>query len=200
MSEGFTQVEARMPEHKEKEILGPKLLIVYGPPSVGKLTVSEEIAKKAPGFEIFHNHEVYDSVAKEMKEGTPEFWERVFKERLRILEEKLQNGENIIYTYAYNPKPINDNFIAAVKELVERHGGKLMFTKLDCDEEELLKRVASESRKKYGKIVDQDKLKANLASHDYSTQIDGEHSIRIDSTDLDASETASAIIEKLQLI
>ena len=49
-----------------------KLLVIYGPPAAGKLTVAAEIAERT-GFKLFHNHVSIDCVKPVFEFGTKPF-------------------------------------------------------------------------------------------------------------------------------
>ena len=50
-----------------------KLIIIYGPPAAGKLTVANAIAERT-GIKVFHNHLSIDCVKPVIEFGTPAFW------------------------------------------------------------------------------------------------------------------------------
>jgi shikimate kinase len=171
-----------------------KLLVIYGPPSAGKLTVSNQVAARTD-FRVFHNHLTSDLYKEVLEFGTPEFWDKVFALRKDIIQTAVENDVNLIFTFCYNPKPINIEFIKDIKSIVSESGGETYFVRLDCEQEELLKRVESDSRKSFGKLTDKEKLLKNISEHDYSIQIDSEHSIYINNTTKPAQETAEEIIK-----
>jgi shikimate kinase len=50
-----------------------KLVILFGPPAVGKMTVGQELAK-ATGLKLFHNHVTIELVLNFFEFGTKEFF------------------------------------------------------------------------------------------------------------------------------
>ena len=49
-----------------------KLVFLYGPPAVGKLTVGRELASRC-GFPLFHNHLVVDALTPVFEFGSDAF-------------------------------------------------------------------------------------------------------------------------------
>ena len=49
-----------------------KLILLYGPPAVGKLTIAKELARLT-GFKLFHAHLTSDVVEAIFPRGTPRF-------------------------------------------------------------------------------------------------------------------------------
>ena len=48
------------------------LIIVFGPPAAGKMTVGQELAKLT-GYKLLHNHMTIDLVTELFDFGTPQF-------------------------------------------------------------------------------------------------------------------------------
>jgi hypothetical protein len=64
----------------------PALLVITGPPAVGKMTVGLEVAKLT-GFRVFHNHLTIDPVLRFFAFGTPPFDRLVGAWRQQLLAE-----------------------------------------------------------------------------------------------------------------
>ena len=61
-----------------------KLVIIYGPPATGKLTVANELAKITK-FKIFHNHLTVDLLNSLLEFGTDSYFNFSDKIRLELL-------------------------------------------------------------------------------------------------------------------
>jgi len=83
-----------------------KLIFIYGPPAVGKLTVAQELAK-ITGYKIFHNHLTIDLLEPIFERGTTIFAKTVDKYRLELIEaaakkqEKRARGVVKLWLYTY---------------------------------------------------------------------------------------------------
>ncbi len=76
-----------------------KLVIVFGPPAVGKMTVGYELAKLT-GLKVFHNHMTIEIALNFFDFGQPEFHRLVNEFRKRIFEEVANsNLPGLIFTY-----------------------------------------------------------------------------------------------------
>ena len=47
-----------------------RLLLIIGPPAVGKMTVGREIARRS-SFRLFHNHHTIEPLVEVFDHGTP---------------------------------------------------------------------------------------------------------------------------------
>jgi len=175
-----------------------KLLLIYGPPATGKLTVSNEIARRT-GFKVFHNHLTIDAIRPVFDFGTSSFGRLVSQIRIDTIAEAAREGVDMIYTFCY-AKPEDDSHIQRVIVATESNGGEFCPVLLYCDRDELQRRVQDESRAGFTKIDDTEELKALLEKHDLFSTIPERESLVIDNTDLDAAAAANLIIEHYKLI
>ena len=78
-----------------------KLLIIFGPPSVGKTTVGKVIESKTD-FKLFHNHMVMDGIMHLFGVGTSseDKLSRIIRES--VIKEAARNDMNLIFTYVWN--------------------------------------------------------------------------------------------------
>jgi tRNA uridine 5-carbamoylmethylation protein Kti12 len=100
-----------------------KLLIIFGPPAVGKLTVAEELSK-ITDFKILNNHADIDILRPIFEFDSQPFktLSRLF--RRSIIEEAVKNNMNLIFTYVWNlNKEGGKKNIDLYKTIVEENGG-----------------------------------------------------------------------------
>jgi hypothetical protein len=167
------------------------LVFIYGPPATGKLTVSQELSK-ITGYRVFHNHASLDFVSTVFDFGTPKFSELVVKYRMDMLEEAAKEGISVIFTSSY-VKGFSTKLTDKLVGVIEGHGGRVRFTYLHCDKDELAKRVGGESRKSFGKITDPAQLKDFLRTYDMPKEPPIKGSLCIDNTNLSPMEVAETI-------
>lgn len=174
-----------------------KLILIYGSPAVGKLTVANEIAAKTV-FKVFHNHLTIDAVEPIFEFGTPSFWKLVNLFRTETIAEATRAGQNLIYTFCY-AKGSDDEHIQLVTKTVEENGGEIHFVLLICEKPEIEKRVLAESRKRYSKAKNIEILHDIWRKYDLFSPVPERKSFVIDNTNVSAEETAIKIIENFRL-
>ena len=87
-----------------------ELLVVIGPPAVGKMTVGRAICA-ASDFRLFHNHHTIEPLADVFGFGSPPF-ERLKDElRHRVIEVAAEHGVRLVFTFVW---PVDEEADAAV--------------------------------------------------------------------------------------
>ncbi|MCX8956884.1 DEAD/DEAH box helicase family protein [Erwinia psidii] len=153
-----------------------KLIFIYGPPAVGKLTVSRLLMKKMEAI-LFHNHMTYD-LAMELLAPDSEFSTiRRFACQLRldaITRLFEESARELITTFCYEGN--SDNwYIEEIKRVCTEHGITPFFVQLCSDDTHLLNRVENADRRQFGKVNTQGKLREILKNCDYGNAIDATH-------------------------
>ena len=121
-----------------------KLVIIYGPPAAGKLTVANELARRT-GFKVFHNHLSIDCIRPVFDFGTQSFNRLIGLIRIETIAEAARENVDIIHTFVYAKGP-DDDHIARLIAAAEDSGGEVCLVLLKCDKDETMRRVTSESR------------------------------------------------------
>ena len=177
-----------------------KLIFIYGPPAVGKLTVAEQLSKLT-GISLFHNHLTRDLV-KDIYGGDLEVnYSLVEKLRNDVFAYCAEKESDLIFTYVYggaedeNEEPIIKGYIRSV----EAHGGEVLFVELTANHDELLQRVNNESRTKHNKLLDPTVLSKFLESRSELT-IPFVKSTKVDTSSMPPSDSARFIAQELELL
>jgi chloramphenicol 3-O-phosphotransferase len=136
----------------------PTLLYIYGPPASGKLTVATALSELT-GFPLFHNHLSVDAVSCVLPFGSKPFAEVLLRLRLDVFQTAARAGISLIFTNnsAWVGADARSRFAAFATEatrMVEAEGGQTVFVKLSAPLAVLEERVAHESRRRLGKLVD----------------------------------------------
>jgi shikimate kinase len=127
-----------------------KLLFIYGPAAVGKLTIGRELAQLT-GFRLFHNHLTVDAVMAVFDFGSEPFIKLREQIWLSVFQEAVQHDVSLIFTFSPE-RTVRTSFIQDTLDTVERLGGKVLFVELTCPIEELERRIENPSRAEFNKL------------------------------------------------
>lgn len=174
-----------------------KLIILYGPPAVGKLTVAKELAKKT-GIRLFHNHLSVDLVASIIPFEHKDFWPEVRRIRRRLLKLSAKEGNNLIYTIAYR-HDLDDKNLSEYLKIYEDQGGEICLVHLTARKEEIFKRMKDGSRLNTFKMKDEALLTDHFSKYDFFTPVNGRKSLSIDNSSITPADTADLIIKEFKL-
>ncbi|MCD4751484.1 MAG: AAA family ATPase [Anaerolineaceae bacterium] len=187
-----------------------KLVIIFGPPAVGKMTVGYELAQQT-GLKLFHNHMTIDLMLNFFVWGDPAFHRLVSELRTHIFEEVAQSElPGLIFTYVWDLDQEGDKHeIDRLSEIFRAQGADVCFVELEADLDQRLMRNESEFRlaQKPSKrdvertrknILDWEN-KYTMNSPDEKTFFYPEEYLKINNTHLTAGEAAQKIIDHFEL-
>lgn len=186
----------------------PMLVMLIGPPAVGKMTVGHELAART-GLRLFHNHHTIELVLRFFPFGSPPFRRLVGEFRRRVLEEVADSDlPGVIFTYVCAFDHPAD--VAAVEEwagIFRRKGGRVVFAELEAAQGERLRRNETEFRlankpSKRDLAESRRRLLDNDADYQLSSRgaFDGRDDwFRLDTTELPAADAAEWIIARFGL-
>jgi hypothetical protein len=174
-----------------------KLIFLYGAPAVGKLTVANEIAKRAD-FKVFHNHLSIDCITPVFEFGSPSFYKLIELIRVETVAEAARVGQNLVYTFCF-AKNLDEPHVEKIANAVEAGGGEVCFVLLTADKNALEQRILSESRKQYGKAKSVKMMKYFLETYDLFSPVPERESLVLDNTNLSAEDAAAKIIGHFEL-
>jgi hypothetical protein len=132
---------------KESRSCEMKLIIIFGPAAVGKMTVGIELAKLID-FKLFHNHVIVDALYdyytfkdKQLFTLTSEFRQRLFQEFGK------SNFKGIIFTYvwALNEQADHDELLKYINQMNVKMDD-VFFVELEATQKIRIERNKSELR------------------------------------------------------
>ncbi len=174
----------------------PRIVFLHGPGAAGKLTIARELSELT-GLPLFHNHLTVDLLLSLFPFGSPEFVRHRERIWLDVMTDAVASGTSFIFTF--NPeRTVGPEFPAELARRCAALGGRVSFVAVECAEEEIERRIESESRKAFRKLAslkDYRRLKAEGA-FDYPP-IPSEHSV--DSSVLGVADAARSIAFALGL-
>lgn len=184
-----------------------KLIIIFGPQAVGKMTVGHEL-EKITDLKLFHNHMTIELVSPFFSYGSTAGKRLVNLFRKEIFEEVAKSDlDGLIFTYVWAFDQQSDcDYINNLCNIFESKGATVYFMELEANVNERIERNKSPHRlshkptkrniNKSEKDLRDSMNKFRLNSK--NGEIMRENYIRIDNTNLSPSDVASMIKEKFQ--
>lgn len=111
-----------------------KLVIIFGPPAVGKMTVGQEL-EKLTGLKLFYNHMSLELVNKFFDFGTPHFRKLDKTIRFEIFKEIANSDiEGLIFTivWAFNEQE-DEEYIDEIIEVFQKRDPEVCLIELKTD-------------------------------------------------------------------
>lgn len=170
-----------------------KLVVLYGPPGVGKLTVARILAKKT-GFKVLHNHLTIELLCSLFDWGSKPYNKLVKKYRFELLEMADKYGvKGVITTFVYGAEA-DDKEMRELLRRMKRRKVKVCFVKLESSQAELERRIKHESRKAFTKIRHVKNLRDLMKKFDVQATIPVGDNLIVDTTSLTPIQVSQKII------
>jgi len=173
-----------------------KLIVIYGPPGVGKLTVAKKLAETTE-LKLLHNHMIADLIVPIFGLRTEASIEFSAAVRMMIYEIAVRhNTPGIISTVLYYPGEQAHKFLSDCEKMMASHGGELFVIGLTASLEALKQRAVSESRQGTRKITSPEKLEQVITEENLLATVPESvvKSLLIDNTHLQPEE----VVEKIK--
>jgi len=175
------------------------LAYLYGPPAAGKLTIAEQLAELT-GSRLFHNHLTVNAIAPVFEFASPAFTEVLHRLRLDVFATAARAGVSLIFTNnsAWSGQNARTRFVTfadSAASIVADNGGATRFVQITAPPAVLENRLADDSRRAHGKLVDVRRLRELLATHDAAPLHPDD--LIINSGDLTPEEAAGRIAADL---
>ena len=177
-----------------------KLVILYGPPAAGKLTIAHNLAKIAD-IHVFDNHQVLDIIEPIVTRKYLKFSELIYQTQRNIIEAAVKaNQTNVVITFPYASNLDRDvEFITKLTTTSRELGAEVYPIFLTCSNETLLKRAVEPSRKAYGKITTTEVMNTMIEKYELDKPAPVDGSVTIDTDQVSAAYAATEIKNMIKL-
>ena len=185
-----------------------KLVIIFGPQAVGKMTVGEELSEQT-GLKLFHNHMTMDLVSNFFGYGSESGQRLVKLFRKEIFEEVAKSDlPGLIFTFVWAFNEESDwDYISNVCDIFKKHNSEIYFVELEAEFSERLDRNKSPHRlecKPTKRNLEWSEKELISSAKKYRlNSLPGEikeaNYLRIDNTSLSPEEVAKIINSKFNL-
>jgi len=181
-----------------------KLVIIFGPCAVGKMTVGQALEEKT-GLRLFHNHMTIELVSRFFNYSSAEGKRLVHLFRREIFEAVAKSDlPGMIFTFVWAlDDPADWEYIRNIHQLFESHGAEIYYVELCAGQDVRLQRNRTENRLLHNPtkrdLVWSDGNLRRMDDKYRLNSLDGEmtmeHYLRLDNTELSPDETAERIME-----
>lgn len=185
-----------------------KLIILFGPPAVGKMTVGKAIAEKT-GLKLLHNHMSIELVLHFFDFDEPGFDRLNSTIRNAILREIAESEyKGAIFTYVWALDHASDaDYLQPFMAHFEDKGGDIYFVELEADLDERLirnkhpDRLAEKASKRNLEQSERALLRheTQYRFNSKKGEFDGKRHIKINNTHLSPEKTAQLVIDTFSI-
>ena len=170
------------------------LIILYGAPASGKLTVARALAEITK-YKLLHNHLFFDLALGLFDKLTKEVDELYNGLHFVPIEYALKYKiPGVILTICSDDARKKKVFT----QIQEKYGSadlNILFVQVLCDKEKMLARVENSDRKEFKKILDPIALEKYLNSKDFFSKHNDSNTLSINTSKLSSSVNAKKIAE-----
>lgn len=179
------------------------VVLIYGPPAAGKLTVAKALSQKENMFLLDNHHfnNVIMPFVDVNKTSLPEINTAIYQIRsiaLKTIQKyKKESAKGFVFSNVLLDTPDDAKAVRELENFAAETGGAFIPVSLVCDTETLLCRVNSEERRQKCKITDPAVLKLFLKTQPF-LKIHHPNLLTLDSKKLSVPELVSAICGHLK--
>jgi len=176
-----------------------EVIIIYGPPASGKMTITKELCKITTAKYFPHNL-VFDIINPIFGVNTKDddLWDLYEDLKIDIIKTAKKKNLSLILTEIYNNPLSNERFEEFIDEL-KKAKVEYKFVKVGCSKEELLKRVEKADRKNTKKLNSAKEYQRIMQESQLNEKIPFVKSLVIENTNISAKKVAQMIKKELKL-
>lgn len=185
-----------------------KLIVIFGPQAVGKMTVGHEL-EKITSLKLFHNHMPIELVTPFFSYATD-----TGKRLVKLIREEIfkavvtSDQEGLIFTYLwYFDDPKDKEYLDSLVKIFKDNNSEIYYVELEANQDERIRRNKTEHRLNHKPTKrniewSENQLIKSSKKHRVNSnegEISEKNYIKINNTEIEPSEVAILIKEKFNL-
>jgi hypothetical protein len=172
---------------------GMDVLFIFGPAASGKYSIGQTVSEQLE-LPLFHNHLVVDAVRVLFDFGTPGFCQLRADMWLSAFRTAAKHQQSFVFTF-HPERTVAPELPGLLEQAVTSQGGAVHHIELVCDEEQLIKRLNSETRQHFGKLNDVNLYQQIKADGGFDFPAFCQPVMSLDTSRLSAQQSALRIID-----
>ena len=186
-----------------------KLVIIFGPAAVGKMSVGKALAD-ITDMKLFHNHMSIEAIRPIFDFGTPQFNRLVSMIRFETFKEVAKSDlEGLIFTFVWAlDLPEEHKYVDRIVNIFEAENAEVFYVELEADTKTRLIRNKGETRlleKPSKRNFEQSERALLQDDRDYQLNTkEGEfkrpNHLKINNEELEPEEVASRVVEHFNFL
>lgn len=173
------------------------LVVIYGPPASGKLTIAQELSRLTE-LKLFHNHLTVDLLLSLFDFGSPAFVALREQIWLSVIREACVAKIGLIFTFTPE-RTVTDGFLDRLVDEGTSWGAEVRLVEVMCSEGEIEQRLASSSRKQFGKLQSLEEYRKLRAQGAFAIPITLTPDLKIDTSATAPGTSAARIADMLKI-
>jgi Holliday junction resolvasome RuvABC ATP-dependent DNA helicase subunit len=172
------------------------LIVLCGPPGVGKLSIARDLAERMQ-YRVFHNHLTVDLLESLFDFGSKPFVE--LRERLWIellTRAADEDVKGVIFTLAFD-RTLSPDLLTQLAAAGREHDVTLSFVELSCAADELDRRMVEPERRRFGKLASAERYRELALAGAFVRPCLPLETMQLDTTALSVAESAERIYAHL---
>ena len=173
----------------------PPLIVIYGPPASGKLTIAQQLSRLTD-LKLFHNHLTVDLLLSVFEFGSPAFVALREEIWLSVIMEACAAKTGLIFTFVPE-RTVSDGFLNRLDNEATSRGADVRLVEVVCSESAIEQRLASSSRKQFGKLQSVEEYRKLKAEGAFTIPNTITPALIIDTSEIEPSASAALIADML---
>jgi chloramphenicol 3-O-phosphotransferase len=169
------------------------LVIIYGRPASGKLTIARELSRLTK-LKLFHNHLTVDLLLSVFEFGSPAFVTLREQIWLSVICEACAAKTGLIFTFTPE-RTVSGGFLNRLVDEATSFGADVRLVEVVCSEDQIEKRLESSSRKQFGKLHSVEEYRTLKAAGAFAVQIALTPDLTIDTSVTEPRTSAARIAD-----